>query len=114
MLAFGITVTRLRAPLAADPYSGEATARDWANAASASIMGCAINPGESSESRTVNREQITTSPTLYAPFGSDVLPSDRIVAEGVTWEVDGRGGQWRSPFTGTEFGAAFPMHLVEG
>lgn len=115
MFTFGVTVTRLRAPLAADPYSGEATARDWANAASASIAGCAINPGDSSEARTVNREQITSAPTLYAPYGSDVLPSDRITdPDGLTWEVDGHGGQWRSPFTGTEFGAAFPLRLVEG
>ena len=114
MFTFGVTVTRLRAPLAADPYSGEATARDWANATSASIVGCAIDPGGSSEVHTVNREQITTTPTLYAPYGSDILPADRIVASGVTWEVDGRGGQWMSPFTGTEFGAAFPLRLVEG
>ena len=115
MFTFGVTVARLRAPLAADPYSGEATARDWASAASVSIVGCAIDPGGSSETRTVNREQITTTPTLYAPYGSDVLPSDRITdPAGKTWEVDGYGGQWRSPFTGTEFGDAFPLRLVEG
>lgn len=113
--AHGVTVTRLRAPLVADPYSGESTARDWPNAASLAIEGCAINPGGSVETSTVNREQIVTEPSLLAPFSADVLPADRITdPDGVTWEVEGRGARWRNPFTGTEFGSAFPLRLVEG
>lgn len=110
----GVTVTRLRAPLVADPYSGAATKRDWSAAVSVSIEGCAVAPGGSSEVQGVNREQITTEPTLYAPYGSDVLPSDRIMSGGITYEVTGRGGDWRSPFSGWEAGSAWPLRLVEG
>ena len=111
----GVTVTRLRAPLASDAYSGAATVRNWAAAASTAIAGCAIDPGGSVEVRSVNRETVTTTPTLYAPFSADVLPSDRVTdPDGVTWEVTGRGARWRSPFTGSEFGSVFPLRLVEG
>lgn len=115
LFAHGVTVTRLRAPLVADPYSGAATKRDWSAAVSVSIEGCAVAPGGSSEVQGVNREQVTTEPTLYAPYGADVLPWDRILdPDGVTWEVVARGGDWRSPFTGWEAGSVFPLRRVEG
>ncbi len=114
MFPYGETVTRLRAPLVADPYSGQATRRDWTAAVALPIADCAVNPGQSSEAPTVNREATTTTPTLYAPYGADVLTADRIVSVTGTWDVDGHGAQWRSPFTGWTPGSTFPLRRVDG
>lgn len=114
MFAFSETITRLRAPLVADPYSGALTARDWANAVSVEILGFAVDPGGSRESHTVNREQITTTPTLYGPYAADVVASDRVVAAGATWEVTGNAANWGNPFTGRTPGSVWQLERVEG
>lgn len=114
MFAYGETVTRLRAPLISDPYSGSATKRDWANAAARSIDDCAVDPGGSVETRTVNREPVVTTPTLYAPFDADVLTGDRIVSASGKWDVEGRGARWRSPFTDWRPGSAFALRRADG
>ncbi len=62
--AHGQTLTRLRAPLVADPYSGELTRRDWAHAQGMPIDGFAVSPGGSVVTDTVNRTQVETKPTL--------------------------------------------------
>ena len=115
MFDHGETVIRLRAPLVADPYSGQATERDWPNATSVALEGFAIDPGTSVEVSTANRTQITTTPTLYGPYGADVLASDRVRDEsGTTWEVVGNRSDWRNPFTGWLAGASWPLKRVEG
>lgn len=114
MFSYGETVTRLRAPLVADPYSGAATKRDWSAATSLLIAGCAVSPGQSDETQAVNREPVTTTPTLYAPFDADVLVGDRIVATSGTWDVDGHGARWSSPFTGWQPGSVFQLRRVDG
>lgn len=114
MFACGETVTRLRAPLVSDPYSGTTTKRNWAAATGLTIAGCAVDPGQSSETPTVNREAVSTTPTLYAPYGSGVLAGDRIVAASGTWDVDGHGAAWSSPFTGWQPGSVFPLRRTDG
>ena len=110
----GETVTRLRAPLIADTYSGTNTKRNWAAAASLSIAGCAVAPSDSTEEQTVARGDVTTTPMLYAPYGSDVLVGDRIVSTTGTWDVHGHGSHWHNPFTGWEPGSTWPLRRVDG
>jgi hypothetical protein len=112
--AHGEMIERLRAPLVSDPYSGQPTTRDWANATSATLEGFALDPGGSQETRTVSREQITTTPTLYGPYGADLVAADRVVVRGVTWEISGNAADWRSPFTGWTPGSVWPLTRVEG
>lgn len=114
MFTFGVTVTRLRAPLAVDAYSGAATSRDWTAAVSLSSEGFAVDPGGSVEASTVNREQITTTPTLMGPYGADVAASDRVLVNGVTWEVVGNRSDYLNPFTGWQAGSTWPLRRVEG
>ena len=114
MVAFGEAIERLRAPLIADDYSGQATARDWTNPDSVTLAGFAIDPGGSHLAMTVNREQITTTPTMYGPFGADVLAGDRVRLRGRTWDVTGHRADWRNPYTGREAGASWPLQAVEG
>ena len=111
---YGETVTRLRAPLVTDPYSGAATKRDWSAATSLPIEGCGVDPGQSHEAPTVNREAVRSTPTLYAPPAADVLSGDRIVSTTGMWDVDGHGVDWSSPFTGWRPGSVFPLRRVDG
>ena len=114
VFAYSETITRLRAPLVADAYSAASTRRDWAGASSVALEGFALDPGGSSEASTVNREQITTSPTLIGPYGADVLASDRVTIRGVTWEVVGNRADYLNPFTGWQAGSTWPLRRVEG
>lgn len=114
MFAHGETVTRLRGTAVTDPYSGEPTGTDWTAPASLAIPGCAFNPGQSAEPLQVARNAVTSQPEVYAPTGSDVLPGDRLVVRGKTYDVDGQPADWRSPFTGWEPGLVIALKLTEG
>lgn len=98
MFPYGETVVRLRAPLVADPYSGAATKRDWSAAASLPIADCVVDPGGS----------------LYGPYDADVIEGDRIVSASGTWDVQGHGAHWVSPFTGWQPGAVWPLRRSDG
>lgn len=68
--------------------------RDWSNATSATVTGCSVQPFQATES-TVDREFASTHMLLFAPWGTDLLATDRVVHNGQTYEVDGEPGQWR-------------------
>lgn len=110
----GETVTRQRGVATVDPYSGEATGVDWTTPDELEIPGCAFNPGRSTEPVQDARTAVITEPEVYAPFGSDVRAGDRLVVRGVTFDVQGNPGDWRSPFTGWEAGMAIPLKRTEG
>lgn len=110
----GETVTRLRATLATDPYSTEATAEDWTTPDSLDIDGCGFNPGPSSEPAQTARTSVVTKPEVYAPVDADVKSGDRLVVRGDTYEVSGRPQRWISPFTGWAPGLVIALDLVEG
>lgn len=85
-------VTVLRAPLGdADRYAAQR--RGWAAATSAVLTGVSVQPMAASET-TVDREYTATRMNLYAPPGADLLATDRVVWQGVTYEVDGPPATW--------------------
>jgi hypothetical protein len=110
----GETVARQRAPLIEDPYSGEATQRDWSNPDELAIHGVAIGPSSSVESTTENRQAVTTNMSIYGPPDMDVQPADRIVARSGVWEVTGENAAWMNAFTGWRPGDEFPIRKVTG
>lgn len=114
MFAAGETVTRLRATAKLDRSSGEMTGADWISPSTLVILGCAFDPGTSTEPLERGRDAVLTQPTVYAPAGSDVLAGDRLVVRGRTWEVDGDPGDFRSPFTGWHPGVAIALKAVSG
>lgn len=114
LFAYGETVTRQRATPATDPYSGEATGRDWTSPDELDIDGCGFNPGTSSEPVQDARNAVITRPEVYAPSDADVLAGDRLVVRGLTYEVDGNPGDYRSPFTGWRPGLVIALKGVEG
>lgn len=113
-LKFGETVVRERGQMVADPYSGEATKRDWADPDELDIEGVAIAPSTGSETRTEDRNPIVTDMSLYAAPGVDVLPHDRIRARSGLWDVEGEVADWKSPFTGWNPGVEFRIRKVSG
>lgn len=118
MFAYGETVVRLRRLTWADPYSGEVGPRPWDDEDhepdALPIEHCAFDPGGSTEVATDGRTVVTSTPKVYGPIGADVKSGDRVVARGVTYDVDGNPAEWRSPFTGWEPGIVVPLELVEG
>ena len=111
---YGETVTRLRGAAVSDPYSGESTGTDWSDPDSLDIDRCAVALGSSDDPNLVARDAVVSDFTVYAPPGSDILASDRLVIRGLTCEVVGRPFDWRSPFTGWQPGLAVKANVVEG
>lgn len=110
---YGQTVTRIRAGLIADPYSGEATKRDWPNASRVNLTHVQVAPASSTDVQTSDGTRVVTAVSLWSlAVDLDVLAQDRIEVAGEVWEVDGEGARWVSPYTGREFGAEFPLRRV--
>jgi hypothetical protein len=64
------------------------------------LPGCFWAPRTSAENND-RRQAVITGRTLYAPAGSDLLPTDRVrLPDQTTWRVDGDPGPWTNPFTG--------------
>lgn len=89
------TVTRMRAPDAVDGHGN--TAPDWSGVVeSVSIGFCRVQP-VTAEENMLNRYESVLDARLLAPLGSDVTYLDRIVADGVLFEVVGPSRSFRSP-----------------
>ncbi|WP_329520511.1 hypothetical protein [Spirillospora sp. NBC_01491] len=76
------------------------------------ITPCALAPRQSGEQIGDGRYAVTSGMDLYAPAGADILPSDRIEARGVVYEVDGEPGDWVSPYTSRRPGLVVPLTRV--
>lgn len=111
---YGETVTRQRATVSTDPYSGEATGRDWTSPDELDIEGCAIADAGSLEPLQNARNSVVSDFDVLAPFGSDVLAGDRLVVRGLICESVGRPFDWRSPLSGWEAGMVIHAKIVEG
>lgn len=112
--AHGETVTRLRATPKLDPYSGEASGKDWSDPDQLLIPGVALGPGTTAEAVVDARNEVVTTATLYGEVGMDIVAGDRIRARGVLWEVDGDLEEYRHPMTGWQAGATANLKKVEG
>jgi len=108
----GETVTRIRAtPGGYDPFGDPLPG----TTDELEISGCAISPRAqvyTSELTGPGRRAVIDGVLLYAPYGSDILPSDDIVVRGVTYRVDGEPGSWRSPYTGARRGIEITLERV--
>lgn len=114
MFAFGETVTRLRGVAVDDPYSDEDTAFDWDAADELDIPGCGVAAGTTTDPNLDARDMVVSDFTVYAPAGTEVFPSDRVIVRGFICEVVGRPFEWRSPYTGWTPGVVVQANVVEG
>lgn len=110
----GETIVRLRAPVLEerDRYGG--AVRDWDNAVRVEIDGCAVSPRFTPEDTANGRQGVIIGLTIYAPPAADVVPTDRIVVRGDTYDIDGQPGDWTNPYDGRSRGVEFALKRVEG
>ena len=71
-----------------DPISGTTERID--------VTRCIVEPTGSTEGATRGRVGVVTSWTISAPPGTDVLSTDQIEVLGVTCDVEGEIGDWRT------------------
>lgn len=63
---------------------------------------------------TPGRQGVVLGLDLYAPPNSDVLRTDLIDADGVTYEVDGAPTVWTKPRTGRRVGMVVALRRATG
>jgi hypothetical protein len=85
------SVVRLRGGTGQDEYGNDII--DWANPGQAIIGGCSLQPAPTAE-YTDTREEVLTRWQLWAPVEADILHTDRILSDGVTYIVDGSVQVW--------------------
>jgi hypothetical protein len=88
------TVTVLRAPIVQDDYNNDVP--DWPNATETAVTGCRVQPERGSE-YTIDRDAVVTRWRLFGPDGMDIQDTDRIVHQGVTYDIEGSVERWPSP-----------------
>ena len=107
----GQTVTVLRSsPGGFDAYGDPITS----TTTETDIGGCAVADGDSYEPTARGREGVVVDKTLYAPFGSDILFTDRIISDGVEYRIEGSPALWQQPMTGTRFGMTVALVRAVG
>ena len=114
MFKHGETVTRERGQLVADPYSGEASSRDWTDPETLPVEGAAIGPSSTTEQAGDDRLTVTSSMSLYCQSGLDIEPHDRIRARSGLWDVVGEEQVWINPFSGWAPGSEYQLRKVLG
>jgi hypothetical protein len=107
----GESVTVRRPGTTTDAYLNTITT--WSSPTETTVTGCAFAPTSATEDNDGRTATITTV-TLYMPATADVAASDRIVARGVTYEVDGKPKKWTSPHTGETKGFEVQLREVAG
>lgn len=79
------SVTVLTASSTTDRYGN--TVVDWTNAASRTVNGWVAQTGSVEE--LLGRDATTTVAVVFLPAGDPITAKDRVVLDGVTYEVDG-------------------------
>lgn len=107
----GTTVTVLRdSPGGFDAYGDPITS----TTAETNIPNCAVAPRFSTEPTERGRQGVIVGLTVYAPFGSDVLFTDRLEIAGVEYVIEGTPGSWSNPFTGSTPGMEIAVKRAVG
>jgi hypothetical protein len=87
------------------------------------VPGCIIYPRVAKAATNVNRggnettvaeDIVTFGLSVLMPPGTDVLATDRVVARGTTYEVDGNPTNWSSPLSNFQPGCEVLLKRVTG
>ena len=109
--AFGTTITVLRDVAGSvDAYGDPSTA----STTRIDIAGCGVAPRYSTEPNTLGRNGVIVGLTIFAPYGSDILFTDRIEIAGVSYLVEGSPENWKNPFTGSTPGMEIAVKRAVG
>lgn len=115
MSVIGETVTRIRPGTTTNGYGD--TILDWSDNAitSTTIYGCSLAPRQEGELAGAGRAGVIVGYTLYAPPGTDLKFTDRILHDTLgLFEIDGEPGRWDNPYTGNAWGVTAALKRVEG
>jgi hypothetical protein len=93
---YGQTITLLHRVLAVEH---DEFGNDTYDDVPVQVSGCVVQPSGSAE-QVQFTEQISTSITVFMPYGTDVQPLDALIINGTKYEIQGIPQQWRSPFSG--------------
>lgn len=99
MYPMGESVSIVRGEAPVFPTMGDAPA----TASTTVIDGCAIWPTVTTEIVT-GQDTVTWDLECLLPPDTDILPTDRVLFDGETYDVVGRPMRWRSPITGRKPG----------
>lgn len=77
------------------------------------VAGCIVYRRDSTEAGDY-ANTVRTGYTVLAPYGADVLATDRVRWAGRDWEVDGEPSHWKHPATRWEAGTQFFIVGTEG
>lgn len=117
MFPHGERVTRLRAGVKVDPYSGESVP-DWTSETEAPFAFAAVWPAGSTEPLSADRQAVEADYEVALPAGSDVTRVDRIRLDdrpgAPVCEVVGVPFDFRSPLTGWRPGLVVSVKHVGG
>lgn len=106
----------VRAALVASGRDGTLQ-RDWANATETTVTKCNIQPFRLAEKLNFednrDREFARSALRVFAPAGTDIEPTDRVIYRGNTYDVFGFMGEW-ADFDGNQHHIAFVIRLREG
>jgi hypothetical protein len=105
-------ITVRRAPFVVDRYGNTTAVRDWAAAADHVVAGCSVQPASGTEDLE-DRNAVVNRWTLYAPKGSDILATDRVVHQGTVYEVSSEIRRWTGA-TGDIDSTQATLEKVEG
>ena len=83
------------------------------------VEGCVVRPSDAnaagSNEDVSARDLVISGYTLLAPPGTVIEPTDQVLlTDGFTYEVVGRPGEWRSPFTNHGPGVQVTLRRVTG
>lgn len=73
------------------------TVPDWDNAAEHVVERCQVTAASTQQDRDGRAVNVADSMTLRAGYDADVRPGDRVVHDGVVYEVDGEVFRSKSP-----------------
>ena len=111
LFVFGTTITVIRlTPGGTDVYGDAVTS----TSSSTTITGCAVAPRYSTEPAERGRQGVIVGLTLYAPTGSDILHTDTITIDGVSYVIEGEPAEWHQPMTGWDPGIEVALKRVLG
>lgn len=115
VLPEGDTVTILRpGPSTEDAYGNDTPSTPT----EIPIHGCALEPqdgtGAGANEIVDARDTVLAGLKLYAPYGTDIRPTDRVRVNGVVYDVNGQPGGFRSPFTGSTGPVVAALIVVTG
>ena len=70
--------------------------RDWTNATTHDISGCSVQPASTELSMDGRVTGIFDGMTAYLPPNADIAEGDRVIYDGLTYEINGTPRKWQS------------------